>query len=310
MSPATAELPRLICLLGPTGTGKSAAALHLAEALGGAVVNADSRQVYADFPLITAQPDRAERARCPHLLYGFLETRQSINAGQWLARALEAIAELRGRGLVPILTGGTGLYIRALTQGMAQIPPVAPEIQQRLEQEYQNLGAAALHKRLQKVDPAYALRTHAHNRQRLLRALAVWESSGRSFSDWHSTSRAAPCCKALCLALEARLDELGPRLARRIDRMLEAGALDEARRALAHCADPAAPGWSGIGCAELHQHLCAGLELNKAKELWYLNTRHYAKRQLTWFRAQPELLWMQAQDFESMERAARTFLTN
>ena len=329
---SAASLPKLICILGPTGTGKSAAALHLAKTLGGGIINADSRQVYADFPLITAQPDSEERAQCPHLLYGFLETRRSINAGQWLELALAAIAELQGlgsspkqdqgqrsargsdqdqgqvRGLVPLLTGGTGLYVRALVHGMAQIPPTAPDIVQRLEREYAELGAQAMHMRLAGLDPAYAARTHANNRQRVLRALAVCESSGRAFSDWHASARPRPSCRALCIGLRARLDELGPRLARRIEKMLDAGALDEARRALERCPDPAAPGWSGIGCAELRKHLCEGLELTRAQELWYINTRHYAKRQLTWFGGQPDLLWMDADDFSGMEQVARAFL--
>lgn len=301
------ELPRVICVVGPTGTGKSAAALHLAERLGGEIINADSRQVYADFPLITAQPSPGERAVRPHHLYGFLETECKINAGAWAARARRLLDEVCARGALPVVVGGTGLYIQALTEGAAQIPPVPAETAQRLEAEYARDGFAALHARLREVDPAYAARTHAHNRQRVLRALGVWESTGRSFSEWHARERPRPLCRAICFALDTTLERLTPRLHARIAAMLEAGALDEARRALERCGDGAAPGWSGIGCAELYRHLAGELSLERAGALWAAHTRAYAKRQLTWFRGRPGLIWTDAGDFSGMTEAARRF---
>ena len=302
------DLPRVVCIAGPTGAGKSAAALRLAAEFGGEVINADSRQVYADFPIITAQPGPAERHLPPHHLYGFLHITDRINAGQWAGLAAAKAADCAARGKLPLLTGGTGLYIRAITQGIADIPPVDPAVAQRLEEEYTRLGPQALHARLAEADPSYAARTPARNRQRVLRALGVWECTGRSFSRWHEQGRERPLCRVLLLVLRAGLGELVPRLERRINAMLEAGALDEARLALASCADPQAPGWSGIGCAELHRHLCGEISLEQARALWLGNTRAYAKRQLTWFRGQEDAVWVEAADLTGMVEKTRAFL--
>ena len=302
------ELPRVVCLAGPTGTGKSAAALHLAAEFGGEVINADSRQVYADFPIITAQPGTEELRRCPHHLYGFLGIMEQINAGQWAKLSAAKIAECAALGRLPLLVGGTGLYIQAITRGMTDIPPVEPAVAKRLEEEYSRQGPQLLHARLEEVDPPYAARTHAHNRQRVLRALGVWECTGRTFSWWHGQGRKHPLCRALLLVLRAELGELTPRLERRINTMLKAGALDEAYLARAKCADSQAPGWSGIGCAELYRHLAGELSLEQARALWLNNTRAYAKRQLTWFRGQQDATWMEAADLAGMLVKTRAFL--
>jgi tRNA dimethylallyltransferase len=302
------DLPRAVCIAGPTGTGKSAAALRLAAELGGEVINADSRQVYADFPLITAQPGPEALRLHPHHLYGFLGAAEGINAGQWAGLAAAKVAECAARGKLPLLVGGTGLYIRAITRGMAEIPPVDPAVAQRLEEEYLRQGPQALHARLAKADPSYAARTPARNRQRVLRALGVWECTGRPFSWWHGQGGGRPLCRALLLVARAELGELVPRLERRINAMLEGGALDEARLALARCADPAAPGWSGIGCAELRRHLRGEISLEQARALWLANTRAYAKRQLTWFRGQRDAVWVEASDHDDLLRKARVFL--
>jgi tRNA dimethylallyltransferase len=301
------ELPRVVCLAGPTGTGKSAAALHLAAELGAEVINADSRQVYADFPVITAQPGLEERGLHPHHLYGFLGITAQINAGRWARLAAAKIAECAARGSLSLLVGGTGLYIRAIMRGMADIPPVEPVVAQRLEEEYAQQGPQALHARLAELDPPYAARTHARNRQRVLRALGVWECTGRTFSWWHTQGTERPVCRVLLVVLRAEPGELASRLERRINAMLEAGALEEARRAFASCADPKAPGWSGIGCAELYRHLAGELTLEQARALWLGNTRAYAKRQLTWFRGQEDAVWMESADIAGMVRKARAF---
>ncbi|MCL1984819.1 MAG: tRNA (adenosine(37)-N6)-dimethylallyltransferase MiaA, partial [Betaproteobacteria bacterium] len=208
------DLPRVVCIAGPTGTGKSVAALHLAAVLGGEVINADSRQVYADFPVITAQPGSEEQLLCPHHLYGFLSITEQINAGHWTRLATAKIAACVARGRLPLLVGGTGLYIRAITRGMADIPSVKPEVARCLEEAYTRQGPQVLHARLHEVDPLYAARTHAHNRQRVLRALGVWECTGQTFSWWHDQGGGRPFCHALLLVLRTNLGELTPRLER------------------------------------------------------------------------------------------------
>ena len=166
MSAAGATPCPVVCLAGPTGSGKTALALHLARALGCEIINADSRQVYADFPLITAQPSPEERAAAPHHLYGFLPSAQKISAGRWAAMAAAAAAKVRARGGVPLLVGGTGLYFQALLRGMAAIPAVAPEVTRRLEERLRAEGPEALHAALARADPAYAARIHPRDRQR------------------------------------------------------------------------------------------------------------------------------------------------
>lgn len=290
----------VICLAGPTGSGKTAAALALARACNGEVINADSRQAYHDFPIITAQPFPEERAVCPHHLYGFLPTAAKMAAGSWAEEAASLARDIWARGHVPLAVGGTGLYFKALLHGIAAIPPVSAALSEELAARCAACGSPALHAELSAVDPAYAARIHPNDRQRVLRALEVWLGTGKTFSWWHAHAAPAPLAQGPLLGLGITLDELTPRLGRRIDAMLEMGALEEARQAHLLCSDPAAPGWSGIGCAELLAHLEGRLSLPQARVLWMSNTRAYAKRQLTWFRAQPKLEWFSPQDVAAL----------
>lgn len=303
-APAVSAPVPVICLAGPTGSGKTAAALALARACGGEVINADSRQVYRDFPIITAQPLPEERAVCPHHLYGFLPTREKIAAGLWAEQAAALARDIWTRGHVPLVVGGTGLYFKTLLHGIAQIPAVAPDITAALTARCAAAGSPALHAELTAIDPIYAARIHPNDRQRIIRALEVWQGTGRTFSWWHAAAAPAPLCRGPLLGLRITLDELTPRLDGRIDAMLGMGALDEARQARTLCDDPAAPGWSGIGCAELLAQLTGRLGAAEARALWLANTRAYAKRQLTWFKAQPELEWFTPQDVQALTARA------
>ena len=303
----------VLCIAGPTGSGKTAAALHLAAALEKAgrpacVINADSRQVYRDFPVITAQPTEEERRVCPHLLYGWLETTRKISAGQWADRAKEAVENALAEGRVPMLVGGTGFYMRALLDGIADIPPVDASITARLTKECEALGAPALHARLSSVDPVYAAKIHPNDSQRNIRALEVWEGTGKTFSWWHAHAPRPLACNVLRLGVGLPLPELTPHLETRIRAMLKAGALEEARRALALCPDTAAPGWSGIGCAELAAYLRGKMSLEECVSLWTRNTRAYAKRQWTWFRADARIRWFRPEELAELESLIREFL--
>lgn len=282
---------RVVCLAGPTGAGKTAAAIGLAAALDGEIVNADSRQAYRDFPLITAQPAEEERRACPHHLYGFLDVGEKLSAGRWAHMALTVARDIARRGKTPLLVGGTGLYFRALLDGIVHIPPVDPAVSARWLARCAAEGPETLHAELAAVDPIYAKRIHPHDRQRIVRALEVWEDTGRSFSWWHAHAAPAPLCVGVRLGLDISLAELAPRLEARMEAMLAAGALEEARAAFALCADARAPGWSGIGCAELYRCLEGELNLAEARTLWLRHTRAYAKRQLTWFRAEGRMRW-------------------
>jgi tRNA dimethylallyltransferase len=260
-------------------------ALALAEALGGEVINADSRQVYADFPVITAQPAEAERARCPHHCYGFLPTARKTSAGRWAEAACGAARAALSRGKAPLLVGGTGLYFQALLRGMADIPAPDPSVGAALEARLEAEGLPPLHAELVRVDAAYAARVHPNDRQRILRALEVFHATKRPFSWWHAHAGTRALCAGPLIVLEAGLNDLTPRLARRIERMIAGGAFEEVRRALLACPDTAAPGWSCIGAAEALACLRGEIGREECARLWLKNTRAYAKRQLTWFRA-------------------------
>ena len=298
----------VVCLMGPTGAGKTAASLALAGDFPITVINADSRQIYRDFPILTARPRPEEEAVCPHRLFGFLPSEEKLGAGEYARLAGAAIAEEHAQGRVPLLVGGTGLYFRALLDGMADIPSVPEHVAAAWRTRCDAEGPAALHALLAEVDPATAARLHPNDRQRICRALEVHEATGKPLSWWHERPVAESPFRALRLCLELPLAELEPRLARRIDLMLEAGALDEARAALARCADPAAPGWSGIGCREVYAHLMEGLPLEACKALWLRNTRAYAKRQLTWFRAEKKLVRLAPDDIRKIRALARAHL--
>lgn len=285
----------LISIVGPTGTGKSALALALARTLGPervAVINADSRQIYSDFPIITAQPDKDEQAVCPHFLYGFLPTEEKLGAGGFADRAREVVSREDACGKLCILVGGTGLYLKSLLHGIAPIPPVPPEIDLLWQQRLNLEGSQALHRLLAEKDPAYAAKIHPNDPQRITRALAVYQATGKTFTWWHEQPLPQSPYAPLTLGLTFSMPELSLRLKARIDSMIEKGALEEARTAAQNCPDENAPGWSGIGCAELLAHIRGETGLDEAKALWLKNTRAYAKRQMTWFRADTSVLWL------------------
>ena len=279
----TAHIP-VIVVAGATGTGKSAVALHLAREFDGTIINADSRQVYADFPIITAQPSATDTSLTPHELYGFLPTTEKLSAGAYAALAAQAIHRVRAAGKTPILVGGTGLYLRTLFQGIAPIPPIPEHVSAAWQTRCRSEGANALHALLVERDPETATRLHPNDSQRITRALEVLEVTGKTLGYWHALSVQKPLYAMRGIVTNMPLDSIAPRLAARIDAMLEDGALAEAEAALERCPIPEAPGWSGIGCAELYRHICGDIDLATCKALWLANTRAYAKRQLTWFR--------------------------
>ncbi len=300
---------RAVCILGPTGSGKTEAALALARALPVVVVNYDSRQVYADFPIVTAQPEAHEQAVCPHRLYGFVPTAQPMTAARFAELAREEIAAALEQGRVPVLVGGTGLYVRALERGLADIPPIAPEVRAWVLERMGREGSAALHADLAKGDPATAARLHPNDTQRIARALEVLLGTGRPLSAWFEEQRQGDQGVELCkIGISTTLRELEPRLKKRIGAMLERGALDEVRRAWEGCPDREAPGYSGIGCKELLAHILGEATLEDACDLWYRNTRAYAKRQLTWFAKEPEVRWLRVEGLGRLPELVRSWL--
>lgn len=297
------ERTRIVCILGPTGTGKTAAAIGLG--VPASVVNYDSRQVYRDFPVITAQPSAAERAVMPHLLYGFAPCTARMNAAGFSDLALKAIAEVSAAGRLPVLVGGTGLYLKALLEGMSPIPEIKKEIRQQVLERLEREGPQKMHRELRSVDPEYAAVIHENDSQRNARAMEVWLSTGRTMTGWHAEVHPKANLDALKVGIRVDLDELTPQLAARIDEMIERGAVEEARAAWERCPDPQAPAWTGIGCAELLAYVRGEIGLAEARQLWIKNTRAYAKRQITWGKKEKDTHWFERGDVEGMAAAVR-----
>ncbi|WP_319544209.1 tRNA (adenosine(37)-N6)-dimethylallyltransferase MiaA [uncultured Pseudodesulfovibrio sp.] len=302
--------PPIVCLLGPTGTGKTAAAIAVAKRMSASVINFDSRQVYRDFPLITAQPDADEQAACPHLLYGFLGTEEKMTAARFVEMAVEKIEEVRAQDRLPILVGGTGMYLRSLLSGIAPIPEIPVEIRQQVLDRIKAEGPQVLHAELTKTDPDYAAKIHPNDTQRNARAAEVLLATGKNMTWWHSESEHAPApYLALKIGMKIDLNELTPHLAKRIGMMLEQGAVDEAVAAYARCSDPEAPGWTGIGCAELLAFLRDELPLDAVRDMWIKNTRAYAKRQITWFKKESDIHWFSPGENDAIADFVEQWLT-
>jgi len=292
----------VVCLLGATGTGKTEAAIRLARAFDGAVINYDSRQIYRELPLVTAQPTREEQARCPHHLYGFLPAGSRRSAGAY-ARLVHAMAaRVRRQGRLPILVGGTGLYLRAILSGLAPIPDIPAGLRADIQGECDRVGPLTLHARLAVADPPSAARIAPADRQRITRALEVYAATGRTLTDWHAQeATAGPEYDAVKIGLEISGPGYAQRLAGRIERMVELGAVAEVARTAARFPE-GAWGLSGIGCTEILRHLSGELDLDAAKALWLKNTRAYAKRQMTWFRKESDVSWFDPGDHVGMAR--------
>ena len=301
--------PGTILIAGPTASGKSALALALAEKHRGTIVNADSMQVYGDLRIITARPSAAEEARVPHRLYGLVDAAENYSVGRWCQDARAALDEVKREGRVPILVGGTGLYFKALTQGLSAVPPTPPEIRAMVRARCNAEGAAALHSELARRDPAMAGRLKPGDRMRIARALEVLEATGRSLADWHRDGMPAILDpdEALKIFLAVDRDELQRRIDARFDAMLAAGALDEVRALSARGLDPMLPAMKAHGVPWLRRHLAGEISLEAAAAGGKQDTRRYTKRQVTWFRHQmPGWTWLSPEavpDFVERELA-------
>jgi tRNA dimethylallyltransferase len=294
--------PRAILIAGPTASGKSALALALAERLGGVIVNADSMQVYRDLRIITARPSPADEARTPHRLYGHVDAAENYSVGRWCQDMRAVLAEAERAGRMPILAGGTGLYFKALTQGLSAVPPTPPNIRAAVRSRGDAEGAQALHAELARRDPDTAARLRPGDRMRVARALEVLEATGRSLADWHRDGMPAMLNPdtAVKVFLAVEPAELHRRIDARFDAMLAAGALDEVRALAARGLDPMLPAMKAHGVPWLRRHLAGEIALAEAAAGAKLDTRRYTKRQRTWFRHQmPGWRWLAPAEVET-----------
>ena len=307
--PDSARSAPVVVVAGPTATGKSALALALAEAFAGTVVNADSIQLYRDLAILSARPDTAAEQRAPHRLYGILDAAERGTVARWRALALAEIAATHAAGRLPIVVGGTGLYLRALRQGLAPIPEPGAAARAEALSLYRTLGGAGLHARLARLDPATAARLKPGDTQRLVRAFEVVRGTGVPLSAWQARpGEPAPYRFATILLLPPR-DALYAACDARFAAMIASGGLAEAAALLARGLDPRLPAMKALGIPELFAHLRGESGLAEAVAAAQRATRQYAKRQTTWFRHQetPELAFAE-QFSERMLRCSRQFI--
>jgi tRNA dimethylallyltransferase len=276
---------RALLIAGPTASGKSAVALSLARRFGGTIVNADSMQVYRDLSLLTARPSAEDEAQSPHRLFGSIDGAVNFSVGRWLEVAKVVLGEAEGPFY---FVGGTGLYFRALTQGLSDIPHVPDDVRARIRAAAESTPTFALHARLAGIDPITAARLRPSDRQRLLRALEVLEATGRPLLALQS-AREPPTLKAgewAGLFLAPERAALGARIETRFEAMVHAGALDEVTTLARRGLDPALPVMHAHGVPHLVAHLAGRLSLEEASALALRDTRQYSKRQFTWARHQ------------------------
>ena len=280
--------PSVFLIAGPTASGKSALALSLAQATGGEIVNADSMQLYRDLAVLTARPTAEETARAPHHLYGAADAADGWSVGRWLEAASAALDGIAARGKDAVVVGGTGLYFRALTQGLADIPETPQAVRDAAGERFDQEGEAAFRGALRGLDAPSEARIAPGDRQRLVRAFAVAVATGRPLSAWQAETPPPPARAWRPLVIEPPREALYARCDARFASMVEAGALEEAKALLARELDPALPLMKAVGLRELGRHLAGELTLDEATALAAQETRRYAKRQTTWFRHQME----------------------
>jgi tRNA dimethylallyltransferase len=290
---------KAVLIAGPTASGKSALALELAQTHDAVIINTDSMQVYRDLCIITARPTPEQEARVPHRLYGHVDAAVNFSAGHWVADAAKILAEARAQHRLAIFVGGSGLYFKALTRGLSAVPPIAAEIREGVRARLARDGVEALHAELAQRDPASAERLKPRDRTRIARALEVVLATGRSLTDWHREGLPPllPQGQFRALFLEPDRDELYARIDARFAAMLKAGALEEVAALAARKLDPLLPAMKAHGVPTLIRHLRGEIALDEAATIGRADTRHYAKRQFTWFRHQlPEFHWVKAEE--------------
>ncbi len=280
-------MPSVLLIHGPTASGKSALALRVAQAVDGEIVNADALQLYSDLTALSARPTPEETAGVPHHLFGVADGADGWSVGRWARAAGPVIDEIMARGRTAVVVGGTGLYFKALTDGLADIPPTPAAVRAGVGKTFDTLGEARFRELLASVDPVAEARVAPGDRMRLSRAMEVLEATGKPLTAWQAkTAPALPADAWRAVVIEPERDLLYARCDARFEVMLERGALDEVRALIARGLDPDLPVMKAVGVRELAAHLHGEISLVEAAELARRETRRYAKRQLTWLRNQ------------------------
>ena len=301
---ATPELHNSVFLIGPTASGKSSVGLCLAELIDGEIISLDSMQLWRTMDIGTAKPTPDERARVPHHIIDLLDPSESFSVARYVDLACEAVVAIAARGRAPLFVGGTALYLKALTAGLFEGPAADWALRARLRETAEERGPQFLHEQLRCVDPAAADRIHPNDLRRIIRALEVYEKTGRPISELQQQWGGAHAEESPPIfGIERERDDLYDRINRRVDQMMAEGFLDEVRRVLGH--RPGREASQALGYKELIAHLRGEMpDLDEAVELIKRNTRRFAKRQLTWFRAFPQIIWFEAAPDDPPEEVA------
>jgi tRNA dimethylallyltransferase len=289
-TPANTD-PLLVVIAGPTGSGKTALSLAVAERFGGEIVNCDSVAIYREFEVGTAKPSRKERARAPHHLFDFLDPNQQMTAGEYSRVAREVLEQIKSRGKMPIVVGGTGFYLRALLEGLFEGPERSDELRERLREVEKKKGAAHLHRILARLDKAAAERIHANDVPKVIRAIEVCVQARQPMTElWQEGRDPLKGFRVLKLGLGPERNALYTRINERCAQMFDAGLIEETERLMRDY--PEAPALSSLGYKQAAQFLRG--EINRKLAVWAAQQGHrnYAKRQLTWFRREADMHWL------------------
>lgn len=304
---ASPSLPPLILLAGPTASGKTQLAIEIARSLDTEIVNCDSMQVYRHMEIGTAKPTREERALVPHHLLDVADPDEPFDAARYAELARPVVETLQSQGRMPLVVGGTGLYMKVLTRGICPGAPADPAIRAQLHQELEQHGLPRLHEELSRVDPEAGKRLHPHDRQRIVRALEVHRLTGIPLSRWQAPHRFRQTIyRSLKIFLYRERNVLYERINRRVQQMVAQGLVEEVRKLLAMGYGPELKSMQAVGYKQIATHLLGAGTLHAAVSDTERATRHYAKRQLTWFRGDPEFHWFQADDKDGILKWIRT----
>jgi tRNA dimethylallyltransferase len=297
------EASALLFLVGPTAVGKTAVALQMAERLGSEIINADSRQVYRGMEIGTSMPTREERARVRHHLLAMVDPDDTFSAGVYKRLAEEAISRQLCEGRLPFIVGGTGLYLKVLAYGMWAGPNADWKIRSRWLEEKNRHSEGYLHQRLYKIDPASAARIHPRDTVKIIRALEVYELEGKPLSHFHEQHRFRDRkWNAVWVGLRRSREDLYGRIEQRIDRMLDSGMVEEVKKHLKYAGRSLA--MQGLGYRHLKEYLAGEISWDAALREWKRDTKRFAKRQETWFKAEPAIHWFDLEKNEPAERTA------
>lgn len=305
LTEAQARLKPLVAIVGPTAVGKSRVAVEVAKHFNTEVLTADSRQVYRGMDLGTDKPAVSERQGIPHRLIDLAQPDEPFNAGLYRQHAMEAIEHLHQARLIPLVVGGTGLYVRTLVRGLCEAPPADQAVRLRLQEEVRESGVESLYRRLVAIDPVSASKLHPHDGAKVIRALEVHQLSGKPLSAFHTSHAFGDQpYRTLLIGLDRNRDSLYRRIEARIDWQLDHGFLEETGRLLARGYRRDSAAMKGLGYRQAAEYLAGECDYAEMVRRFKRDTRRFAKRQLTWFRREPAIRWFEIGESESPEHTA------